>query len=112
MEVDRRAAAGFEPFHACAAEAAGLREIAAERPLGDDAQLLVPLSVPGWARYPLGRRYCGHWGRPHRRNRVYAVVDVPGRRLWQCCWDPDCRRYRSPIFGIPRNALGADGGSK
>lgn len=50
-------------------------------------------------------KYCGRVGRHHRSNNVVLVVEVGRREMFQRCFDPECRGYRSVPWAIPGGAL-------
>ena len=53
-------------------------------------------------RYQVQRnRWCGNIGRAHRSNGIYLEVDLMNREWSQCCFDADCRGYRSPPCTVP-----------
>ena len=41
------------------------------------------------------------------RNGIKLVLNPSEGRFWQLCYDPDCRIYASPAFGIPGSLLQA-----
>lgn len=47
-------------------------------------------------------RWCGNIGRHHKSNGIYLVCDLAGGYLYQKCYDPDCRAYRSPCRALPQ----------
>lgn len=47
-------------------------------------------------------RWCGNIRRHHKSNGIYLVCDLVGGYLYQKCYDPDCRAYRSPCRALPQ----------
>jgi hypothetical protein len=52
-----------------------------------------------------GNRFCRRINRPHKSNHIYFVVDISKLCVWQRCYDPDCRSFRSPPIFFNCNAL-------
>jgi DNA-directed primase/polymerase protein len=50
-------------------------------------------------------RYCENIKRPHKSNNIYFVVDIDRNCLFQKCYDPDCKDYRSPETRIPNQII-------
>lgn len=48
-----------------------------------------------------GNRFCGNINRHHKSNSIYFVVDLQHGVWFQKCYDPECRRYRSPAMPLP-----------
>lgn len=48
-----------------------------------------------------GTKYCGNIQREHKSNGIYLVAVLPTRKIFQKCFDPDCKGYRSPPHEIP-----------
>jgi len=46
-------------------------------------------------------RFCGRIGRHHKSNGVYFVADLKAREMYQKCFDPDCRNFRSNAISMP-----------
>lgn len=46
-------------------------------------------------------RYCHRIGRHHRSNNVVLVVNIQSREMYQRCFDPDCRTFRSLPWRLP-----------
>lgn len=53
-----------------------------------------------------GYKWCGNIGRHHKSNNVILVADVTRAKMFQKCFDPDCRGYRSNEWDIPGDILG------
>lgn len=52
-----------------------------------------------------GNRWCGNMEREHKSNGVFYVVDFEQGVWFQKCYDPDCRKYRSPANSLPEDVL-------
>jgi hypothetical protein len=50
--------------------------------------------------------YC-LYRRAHKSNGVFYVVDLSEGSWYQKCYDPECRRYRSPLTPLPPHILAA-----
>lgn len=50
-------------------------------------------------------RFCQNIGRSHRSNGIMFEVDLFCGVIYQTCWDPDCRGYRSPIVQAPATVI-------
>ena len=50
-------------------------------------------------------RFCQNIGRMHCSNHIMLEVDLYKGLLFQRCWDPDCRGYRSPAEFVPSACL-------
>lgn len=48
-----------------------------------------------------GYKYCGNIGRHHKSNNVILITDLRKGEMYQKCFDPDCRGYRSPPWPLP-----------
>lgn len=48
-----------------------------------------------------GYKYCGKIGRHHKSNNVILIADLRKGEVYQKCFDPDCRGYRSPPWPLP-----------
>lgn len=48
-------------------------------------------------------RWCGNIQRHHKSNGVYFVVDLQHGYMYQKCYDPECRAYRSPCRALPQH---------
>lgn len=48
-----------------------------------------------------GYKYCGRVGRHHRSNNVILIADLRRGEMYQKCFDPDCRGYRSEAWAMP-----------
>ncbi|KAI0562680.1 DNA-directed primase/polymerase protein isoform X1 [Gracilaria domingensis] len=48
-----------------------------------------------------GYKYCENIGRHHKSNNVLLVADIHAKTMYQKCFDPDCRGFRSPSWSIP-----------
>jgi len=49
-------------------------------------------------------KFCGNINRQHKSNGIFLEADLNRGVLYQSCWDPDCRGYRSPpvsLHGCP-----------
>lgn len=51
-----------------------------------------------------GTRFCGNVQREHKSNGIYFVASTFTRRLYQKCFDPDCRGYKSLPVVLPTTA--------
>jgi hypothetical protein len=49
----------------------------------------------------LHNRWCSHVQRQHKSNGIMLEVDYMSASLYQLCWDPECRGYRSDAIPIP-----------
>lgn len=53
-------------------------------------------------RYQIhGNRYCSNIKRQHKSNGIILEIDIVNAQLYQSCWDPDCRHYRSEEIHVP-----------
>ncbi|CAN8068567.1 unnamed protein product [Agarophyton chilense] len=48
-----------------------------------------------------GYKYCANIGRHHKSNNVLLLADMDNRTMYQKCFDPDCRGFRSPSWAMP-----------
>lgn len=56
-----------------------------------------------------GYKYCGNVGRHHKSNNVILVADLRKGEMYQKCFDPDCRGYRSEAWEMPEGVCGVEG---
>lgn len=56
-----------------------------------------------------GYKYCGNVGRHHKSNNVILVADLRKGEMYQKCFDPDCRGYRSDAWKMPEGIRGSAG---
>lgn len=59
-----------------------------------------------WNRFRLvyqidKNKWCDNIGRPHKSNGVMMNADLFNGLVYQTCWDPDCRGFRSLPIPIP-----------
>lgn len=47
-------------------------------------------------------KYCARIGRHHKSNNVILVARLTDRTMFQKCFDPDCKGFRSPPWPIPQ----------
>lgn len=52
-----------------------------------------------------GYKYCARVGRHHKSNNVILIADVPTRKMYQKCFDPDCRDFCSDPWEIPASVF-------
>lgn len=52
-----------------------------------------------------GWRYCARIQRHHKSNNVVLVAILARREMFQRCFDPDCRGFRSEPWRIPSGVL-------
>lgn len=52
-----------------------------------------------------GWRYCARIRRHHKSNNVVLVASLSRREMFQRCFDPDCRGFRSEPWRIPSGVL-------
>jgi DNA-directed primase/polymerase protein len=73
------------------------------KPYGGDVASISYFPASSTLSYTLrgNYRYCARIGRHHRSNNVILVVSVESRSMYQRCFDPDCRDYRSPSWDLP-----------
>lgn len=57
-----------------------------------------------------GYKYCANVDRHHKSNNVILIADLASRRMYQKCFDPDCRGFRSAAWELPRSIFGSGGG--
>lgn len=48
-----------------------------------------------------GYKYCANIGRHHKSNNVILIADLRARTMYQKCFDPDCRGFRSLPWQLP-----------
>lgn len=48
-----------------------------------------------------GYRFCANIGRMHKSNNVMFIADMRTRKLYQRCYDPDCKQFESQGLDIP-----------
>lgn len=48
-----------------------------------------------------GYKYCANIGRHHKSNNVLLIADMRTRSMYQRCFDPDCRGFRSESWPMP-----------
>jgi len=48
-----------------------------------------------------GYKYCANIGRHHKSNNVILIADLCARSMYQKCFDPDCRTFRSQPWTLP-----------
>lgn len=46
-------------------------------------------------------KYCARIGRHHKSNNVIFIARLTDRTMFQKCFDPDCKGFRSPPWSIP-----------
>jgi hypothetical protein len=57
-------------------------------------------------RFQVGKnRFCENIRRSHKSNGIYLEVNLMNREVVQCCWDPDCRGFKSPPHLLPETSL-------
>ena len=57
-------------------------------------------------RYQIfGNRFCENIGRQHKSNGIILEVDLLLSTLYQSCWDPDCRYFKSNPIHVPLSIL-------
>ena len=54
-------------------------------------------------------RYCHNVGREHKSNGVYYIVDFKVNVIYQRCYDPDCKGFRSDGWEVPESMRIEDG---
>lgn len=54
-----------------------------------------------------GWRFCYRIGRHHKSNGIVLVVNLASREVYQRCFDPDCRGFRSEPWALPAVILPA-----
>lgn len=52
-----------------------------------------------------GYKFCANVGRHHKSNNVMLIADLKSRCMYQKCFDPDCRGFRSQAWPIPQWAF-------
>jgi hypothetical protein len=52
-----------------------------------------------------GSRFCANIGRAHKSNQIFFVADFQHGVVYQKCWDPQCRAFRSDPILIPQHML-------
>lgn len=57
-----------------------------------------------------GYKYCANVGRHHKSNNVTLLADLRLRAMYQRCFDPDCRGFRSAAWALPEEVFAAQGG--
>ena len=55
-----------------------------------------------------GYKYCANIGRHHKSNNVLLVAETKEGRMYQRCFDPDCKGFRSDAWDIPRWVFGVE----
>ena len=50
-------------------------------------------------------RYCENIKRPHKSNNIYFVVDIDRNCIFQKCYDPDCKDFRSIEIRLPTKII-------
>lgn len=48
-----------------------------------------------------GYKYCANIGRHHKSNNVILIADLWKGEMYQKCFDPDCRGFRSQPWPLP-----------
>lgn len=48
-----------------------------------------------------GYKYCANVGRHHKSNNVLLIADMGSKCMYQKCFDPDCRGFRSLSWPMP-----------
>lgn len=54
-----------------------------------------------------GYKFCSNIGRHHKSNNVMLIADLSARRMYQKCFDPDCRGFRSAAWVLPSEVFGS-----
>jgi hypothetical protein len=49
----------------------------------------------------VGRGFCLNANRMHKSNHIYIVANIHEKSLYQKCYDPDCKHFRSNPLRIP-----------
>ncbi len=72
-------------------------------PYGGGIYGITHLRGSGTLMYAIrgGYKYCARIGRHHKSNNVILIADVPTRKMYQKCFDPDCRDFCSAPWDIP-----------
>lgn len=55
-----------------------------------------------------GYKYCANIGRHHKSNNVLLVAETKEGRMYQRCFDPDCKGFRSDAWDIPKWVFGVE----
>lgn len=50
-------------------------------------------------------KFCANIGRHHKSNNVILVADMANHRMFQRCFDPDCRGFQSQPWSLPPSVL-------
>jgi hypothetical protein len=53
----------------------------------------------------LKNRYCENIGRSHKSNGVYYEINLMNHEFVQCCWDADCRGFKSSPVVLPESVF-------
>jgi hypothetical protein len=53
----------------------------------------------------LKNRYCENIGRSHKSNGIYYEINLMNHEFVQCCWDPDCRGFKSSPVVLPEKVF-------
>lgn len=81
------------------------------QPCGGDIHGVTILSQSNTVMYAIkgSYKFCANIGRHHKSNNVILVADLTQRCMFQRCFDPDCRGFRSQAWEIPGWACQKEG---
>ena len=97
-------ASGLDDCSPSSYDATGKRE-SNETAIDIHKSCTPPLPVLRITYQILKNKWCGNIGRAHTSNHIMLEVDLSRGWLYQRCWDPECKGYRSPGIAVPTDYL-------